>query len=36
VPPVIGKIAMRSVMERQFDAMVVEIQARERDRVQPP
>lgn len=31
VPPVIGKIALRSVMERQFDAMVSEILSRERD-----
>lgn len=36
VPPVIGKIAMRSVMERQFDAMVSEILVRERDRGRAP
>lgn len=33
VPPVIGRIAMRSVMERQFDAMVGEILSREAERV---
>lgn len=36
VPPVIGKIALRSVMERQFDAMVGEILSRERDRTHQP
>jgi len=34
VPPVIGRIALRSVMERQFDAMVSEIASRERERTQ--
>mgnify|MGYP003586218831 CR=1 FL=1 len=36
VPPVIGKIALRSVMERQFDAMVSEILTRENDKVRAP
>lgn len=36
VPPVIGKIALRSVMERQFDAMVSEILTREHDRLRAP
>ena len=36
VPPVVGKIALRSVMERQFDAMVSEILTREHDRVRAP
>ena len=35
VPPVIGRIALQSVMARQFDAMVTEIMRRDAERAAP-